>query len=182
MPFIALSKETGQRLDITTIEHPREWKFVECPFCGGDMFAVGGPNTQVVFHWRHRKDTDCPSAAESPEHKAAKLYIQQQLRSWYLSSDNYGNPDIVLEYPVGDRRADVAELWPSGVIIAHEIQLSSIPLREIQERSDDYRRQAAEVRWYFSRSASSRQIRKWCLTKGYSCKEISFDKSKRWRM
>lgn len=105
-------------------------------------------------------DTPKMHAGESKEHKEGKLWVRDQLEERGLEAE--------LEFPVGNRRADVVEMHPSGDMIAHEIQLSSISVPKIRERMEDYWSRGVEGRWYFGKGPS-RRVKEWCVFNEVPC-------------
>ena len=129
-----------------------------------------------IPHWAHKPNigASCGAAEESQFHIRAKLWLRDQLEKKY--EERRGNPEVKLEYPIGNRRADVAVLFPrSGVLQAHEVQLSRIEIHELEERCKDYERQAAEVFWYFGSKARRDPIHKWCYDHSIPYRLLHFD-------
>lgn len=155
MPFIAMNKESGQRVDITGYADPRGDLYaydLVCPVCSSPMVVVAGAIR--IAHFRHKNVEGCPftaySAGESEEHRAAKLF----LREWLVKESGFRVP-VELEYhlPEVGRIADLIQLFPNGWRVVHEVQLASITIETLQQRSDDYLAAGCDVIWYLGGKA-----------------------------
>lgn len=178
MPFIAKNKKTGERIDVTRYEHLRQAlmgiPFI-CQLCEADMFLKAGMIKTPHFAHKSACDTDYKTAPESPEHREAKKGLAEYLRNNYALF----NPQIELELPIPEikRVIDVAAIFPSGQIEAHEVQLSKISLESLNERTSDYTSRGIQVVWWFGKEADTTSNRVWaeqhfgsynCLQFGYS--------------
>lgn len=174
MPFTAIDTTTGQRIDITKIQYPRKvltaGKIV-CPVCGSPMFIRGGqPNLRTHFvHNKGREDCEYAiySRGETPEHLAAKLAIRDNLALWFSEYD-IATPEIEVTIPevkhAHHRIADVMFTFPSGWRVAHEVQLASITLESLQQRTEDYAEAGVDVFWWFGREAlRQRGVQEWSM-------------------
>lgn len=170
MPFIALQKDTKDRIDITTLDNPRlVLKSGECvcQLCGAPMTIIAG---QIrVAHFRHMAacPTEYASHPESPQHREAKKFLALHLRTAYAE---YTTADIEYEVPVPEvkRIADLMITFPMGWRIAHEVQLASITTEILQERTNDYLRAGVDVVWWLGNNANTPANRDWCRdTFGY---------------
>jgi competence CoiA-like predicted nuclease len=86
MPFIAIRKATGERIDITTIENPRAvLKSGEClcQLCCAPMILKAGLVRQHHFAHAGRCIDAYQSHPESPAHQDAKRYLATHLREWF---------------------------------------------------------------------------------------------------
>jgi competence CoiA-like predicted nuclease len=70
---------------------------------------------------------------------------------------------IHLEYhlPEVGRIADVAQLFPNGWIVVHEIQLAGITTLSLTERTQDYMTAGCDVIWYLGNNADTPANREW---------------------
>jgi competence protein CoiA len=170
MPFIALNSMTGERVDITQIARPRiDLRAAEmiCPVCEVGMIVKDG--TIKRAHFAHKPvGNDCPyaeySAGETPEHREAKMIIRDHVSEWFAE---YGMAEGQLEVYIPEvkharnRIADVLFTFPSGWRVAHEIQLASISVKELEERTDDYAFAGIDVFWWFGRDAYKQGAYRW---------------------
>jgi len=172
MPFIALDTQTNQRIDITTIEHPRlvlKKEHLVCQLCHKSMLIKAGMVRQA--HFAHIATTCTPEYEVHPEsqaHRDAKAFLAEHLR---ISFKEYTNAEIAYEVPIPEVRrvADLLALFPMGWRVAHEIQLASITTDELQQRTDDYEQAGIDVVWWLGKSANTETNRTWCeKTFGYA--------------
>jgi competence protein CoiA len=110
-----------------------------CPDCNEEVILKMGRET--VNHFAHANSIACKFAmGESELHRRCKLEIFRALQA---------APDVrnvELEWPIGMNRADVsAEI--GDVPVAIEVQLSSLSLETIQQRTIEYFREGAYVLW-----------------------------------
>lgn len=185
MPFIASLKSTGEEVNILRYLHPRN-EFpkgsVQCPFCHEDVFIRGGLDKLIRAHFAHYAnqcnatniDWRSGQQHESTEHRELKWLIYQDLL--LRMPEYFENPDIRIEHPIkfGEvfRIADVAVILQTGWTIAHEVQLSKIPLDELYQRTNDYEYAGIEVRWYLGRHARTDENIEWCLRRFGVCYTI----------
>ena len=169
MPFIAIDKATGERIDITQtpdIMLTYQPGTLACQLCGGSMFprseherkTPSGAVCSVRAYFRHASkecDTDYAAHPESVEHRLGKLYIAT---FWLPQFAWYKDAKIEYEVPIreaGIRRVvDVLATLPSGHRIAHEVQLAAITPRELKERTDDYAAAGIDVFWHLGGRAN----------------------------
>lgn len=160
MPLVAKHAVTGERIDITLYDDPRAQlnaADVVCPECDHPMILKAG--LIKIAHFAHKPGSDCKyGVGESRDHLMCKNHLIQLFRSeitdFFLS-------EVFPEYWIGKRRTDVAQVFSNGWIVAHEIQLASITVQELEERSLDYRAEGADVFWYLGKSANTPANRKW---------------------
>jgi Competence protein CoiA-like family len=105
--------------------------------------------------------------SESPEHLLGKEYLRNLIKN-HWEEEKITDLEIVVEYPVkitgkNKRRIiDVAVLFKSGFMEAHEVQLSSLTVEEINERSEDYRKSGIDSFWWFGeQNFQSQALRNW---------------------
>ena len=97
---------------------------------------------------------------ESAEHKAGKALVAKFLRKRLGQAAT-----IVCEYkvqipPDRYRIADVAAIYPSGLVELHEVQLAGITQSELADRTSDYEAAGCSVAWWIGKeAAASRKIR-----------------------
>jgi competence protein CoiA len=172
MPFVAEHRETRARIDVTRVKNPRleiDQEQCICPLCGAQFTLRVGLIRRA--HFAHR-NTECRTQyrfhPESAAHLEAKLFLLDHLREEF---PEYSEATIELEVKLEPiwRVADVLVTFPSGWRQAHEIQLSSITVEELRERTNDYTAMGIDVVWWLGRDADHEDQRKWCIeTFGYS--------------
>ncbi len=166
MPFVALNKETRERIDITTIRNPREvlksGEFV-CQLCETPMIIKAGMVIRAHFAHYATCKTEYRSHPESPEHRAAKIFLREKLPTAYAE---YKIAKLEYEVPIPEVRrvVDLLATFPSGHKVAHEVQLASITTEELEERTRDYEQAGIDVIWWLGRSANTPANRNWCLS------------------
>jgi competence protein CoiA len=171
MPFIAMLKSTGERIDITTIANPRAALTSGeclCQLCRTPMIVKAGLIRQHHFAHVGRCPSDFRSHPESPEHREAKRYLASHLREWYTE---YADAHIAYEVPIPEvkRIADILVIFPMGWRVAHEVQLAAITTEHLQERTNDYTLAGIDVVWWMGKSADTEANRAWCrCTFGYA--------------
>jgi competence CoiA-like predicted nuclease len=173
MPFIAKHKD-GYRVDITQIDNPRAELTsgdIFCQNCGEPFIVVAG--MIVSPHFRHYAECngEWESHPESPEHLRAKAFLRDNLA---VAFAEYTDAKLELEVPVPmewrarGRIADVMATFPNGWGIAHEVQLASITVEALQERTEDYNRAGIDVIWWLGNRADTAVNRHWALdNQGY---------------
>lgn len=174
MPFVA-RKLSGDRVDITQIEDPRaELKSGEvfCQNCDEPLIVVAG--MIVAHHFRHYSSCDgqWETHPESPEHLRAKAFLRDNLAAEF---EEYSSAKFELEVAVPmdwrarGRIADVMVTFPNGWGVAHEVQLASITVEQLQERTNDYNRAGIDVVWWLGNRADTDTNRDWCVrNQGYA--------------
>jgi len=111
----------------------------KCPDCGDEVILKTGRRT--VNHFAHANPLACLYAQnESDEHRRCKMEIFLALQK----EPHVRN--IALERPLGTNRPDVsAEI--NGVPVAIEVQISSLSLETITQRTIEYARKGIYVLW-----------------------------------
>lgn len=181
MPLIGKHAESGERINILTVPDPRNTfrrGEVLCPLCGEPFYIADGFIKKPYFS--HYTDGECSSRyhkkPESPEHRFFKAYLSSELAKHI---GEYSKAQPKLEYPVEEilRVADVMFEFSGGWLVAHEIQLSSITVEEIKERTDDYRKVGIDVYWWLGGSGNSKAIQDWCHREYSGCFILDYDKA-----
>lgn len=176
MPFIAKSKTTGDRVDITRFASPRlelNASDIICQLCGAPMIIRSGKIVRPHFAHKNECSSDYQSHPESPEHLLAKLIISEKIKAEWKE---YGDAKVEFEYPVPEvkRIIDIAMLFPMGWIVAHEIQLSSITTEQLENRTKDYRNAGIDVVWWLGKSADTPANRSWCVENFGVCFTLNY--------
>jgi competence CoiA-like predicted nuclease len=176
MPLVAKSVSTDKRIDITKCENPRlELKKGDliCPLCEQEMVIVQG--LKIIPHFRHKAlcTTHYKQHAESIEHLQVKKLIAEQLKE---VMSEYSRAQVEFEYPIPEiqRIIDVAFKFPNGWIVAHEVQLSAITTKELEQRTNDYLKAGIDVFWWLGKSADTETNREWCFDRFGECLQIDY--------
>jgi competence protein CoiA len=164
MPFVALHKETKKRIDITSINNPRQFlkagDFI-CQLCEKPMIVKAGEVLQAHFaHQASCPNTEYSSQPESPEHREAKKYLAEHLVEEFPM---YAGATIEYEVPIKEVRriADLLVTWPGGHRQAHEVQLSAITTGTLKKRTEDYEQAGIDVVWWLGKSAKTQTNINW---------------------
>lgn len=166
MPFIAKHKGTGERIDITEIENPRSVLHSGdclCPFCGEPFILKAG--MIITAHFAHKSacNSDWIAHPQSAEHNAGKLFLKENLPSLPEYKDARIEFEVGIVTPSGKKRvADVLVTLPMGWQIAHEVQLASITVEELEARTNDYNEAGIDVVWWLGKSAAKPANENWC--------------------
>jgi competence CoiA-like predicted nuclease len=163
MPFIALHKDTRERIDITTIENPRlvlQSGDCICQLCDTPMIIKAGQIIRAHFAHGSACPTEYESHPESQEHREAKIFLASHLREAFAE---YIDAKIEYEVPIPEvkRIADLLATFPMGWRVAHEIQLASITTETLEARTNDYLRAGVDVVWWLGKSANTPANREW---------------------
>jgi competence protein CoiA len=111
----------------------------KCPDCGDEVILKTGRRT--VNHFAHVNPLACRYAEnESEEHRRCKMEIYGALQR----HPNVNN--VALERPLGTNRPDVSA-YINGVPVAIEVQISSLSLETIMQRTIEYTRKGIYVLW-----------------------------------
>lgn len=164
MPFVALDKNTEQRIDITRIINPRHALMATdlvCQLCGEPMIVVAG--NFRIHHFRHKAEcgSEYEAHPESYEHLQTKYFISRNV-SQVMDEYSGVSFDLEVKIPEVRRVADILFTFPNGWRIAHEIQLASITRQILEKRTDDYLRAGIDTIWWIGKSADTHSNRLWC--------------------
>lgn len=163
--------DTDEIIDITKFENPRmdiDKNRLVCKFCNTPLSIKHGLVRAKHFFHKSPCTCDFERHPESAEHNLAKELIANHVIEFW---GEYAKVTLMYEYPLPEikRIADIGMLFPSGWLVVHEIQLSSITNELLNKRTDDYNSIGADVIWWLGKSADTRQNREWCIEKyGYS--------------
>lgn len=165
MAFVAIDKDTGERIDITRINNPKSvLKSGQClcQLCHQPLIVRDGEIVSAHFsHYSECGDSDWLKHPESPLHRAGKRYVASKIVEQWAE---YRTAQIEYEVRVPEVRriADVMAIFPNGWRVAHEVQLASITQAELEARSNDYARAGISVVWWLGQAANTRDNRLWC--------------------
>jgi len=173
MPFIAVDKESGERVNLIfdSVKKADLFKrsFV-CPVCGEplvpktDFFRQG---YYVRSHFAHKPSEKCLyaqySTGETEEHRVAKVWLLEYLQE-VIGKDFDVEFSIEHYVKAASRIADVAVLFPGGYLHAFEIQLASISVEELVERTQSYLDAGCEILWMLGNRADTMQNRRWLIS------------------
>jgi len=179
MGFVAKNKNTGKHINIFDYKNPRKELIrsdLECHLCGGELIIKAG--LERVKHFSHKPDSPCSCDydrhPESYEHLFFKKLLAEKLGSEF--QEYLGIPPR-LEYPIREvkRVADIVFEFPNGWLIAHEIQLSSITIEDLEDRTNDYRNAGVDVVWWLGKSANTRTNRQWVIENFGECCSLDWE-------
>lgn len=144
-------------------KHFRKDSLVRCHFFSLSTNGVIFPN-EYVFDKEYFQDLGDGMCRrnESPEHLEGKIFLQRWIQTDLFPIEKYPGVKVVLEHRIfieqkkRYRIIDVAALFPSGVMMAFECQLSPITVLELSERTEDYESEGIDCLWFFGdKSANS---------------------------
>ena len=101
-----------------------------CPVCREAVRLKQG--SRVIHHFAHQRGSACANAGETRQHLEMKSTLYQAMRGSGASCE------CDLEYPIGERRADVWLRTGAGRQIAIECQHSPIPAIEVAAKVAAY--------------------------------------------
>lgn len=165
MPFIALDKTTKERIDITKLDNPREHLRsgdVICQLCESPMIVKAGLIKRHHFAHYAECSSDYEQHPESEEHLRGKEIVAAQASEWFSELTN-AKPDYEVRIPEVMRVADVLFQFPNGWRVVCEVQLASITVGQLQQRTDDYLRAGIDVYWFFGKGAASESNLRWSI-------------------
>jgi competence CoiA-like predicted nuclease len=164
MSFVALRKDTRERVDITQYPSPKKEALKHfvliCQKCEGILYVKEGDVRAA--HFAHMPGVHCEAAEESQKHRNGKLYLRDHLKDIF---PEYAEARFDFEYhvPGVDRIIDLLVTLPDGRKIAHEVQLASITTKTLWERTDDYAQAGISTVWWLGGSAHTTTNVQWCL-------------------
>lgn len=181
MQLVAIHQETGERVDITQYEKPREifpFGSLRCQMedCGKLLMIKDG--AIMARHLAHEAVciTSYKSHPESEEHLAGKAFLAERLPVWF---SEFTSVKFQLEVPVKEvmRIADIMAIFPNGWRIAHEVQLSPITVKELDDRINDYQRAGIDSWWWFGKeNANSPALQNYCHSHGIRFRTLRFER------
>ena len=180
MTLSAIHKVTGSRIVIRPDQDLRadypEWDQLQCPVTNLPVFPVRAhtrADCSVRAHFRAQSapgqetwpaDVEFDNEygitrkgvrlfkGESWEHLEGKAFVANQLQPLVGPTVSVAF-EYMVSLPSGRRRiADVALIYPSGFVEVHEIQLASISVDEIEQRTDDYASAGIPAQWWIGKS------------------------------
>lgn len=179
MGFTARDRANGELLSILDYDNPRAQirkADIECHLCGGDLIIKHG--LKLIKHFSHKPNAPCKCDyarhPESYEHLFFKRLIAQELGNEF---SEYLGIKPVLEYPIHEvkRIADIAFEFPSGWVVAHEIQLAGITTELLEQRTNDYRNAGVDVIWWLGKTANTFTNREWVIRNFGECYVLDYE-------
>ncbi|MCW8891236.1 MAG: competence protein CoiA family protein [Sedimenticola sp.] len=173
MGLAAKNKITGEIIYIYECADPRsELKKdeLECHLCGGELIIKAGFTR--IKHFAHKPNSPCSCDydrhPESYEHLFFKRLLASEIGKEYRE---YLGAKPRLEYPIHEvkRIADIVFEFPNGWLVAHEVQLSSITIEDLENRTNDYRNAGIDIIWWLGKSADTRKNREWLFENYGEC-------------
>lgn len=167
MGFVAIKKSTGERVDLTQLKNPRSHDIKSgdciCQLCGERMIIRAGFVREA--HFAHYAQTECRTDYEyHPEsrlHLAGKRFVADKLREG-IAEYSGATIEFEVKVPEAHRVADIMVTFPMGWREAHEIQLASISIEKLQERTYAYLGEGIDVVWWLGKSAATESNQLWC--------------------
>lgn len=179
MGFTARNRNSGELISILDYENPRKEinkSDIECHLCKGDLIIKDG--LKRIKHFAHKPNSPCSCDyarhPESYEHLFFKRLVAENLGREF---SEYLGTKPVLEYPIHEVRriADIVFEFPSGWLVAHEIQLAGITTEQLAERTNDYRNAGIDVIWWLGHTANSPANREWVIKNFGECYILDYD-------
>lgn len=186
MTLTAIHKVTGTRIiaehDGDIRKDYDEWDQLVCPVSGLPVFPrrghLRGEKSRVRQHFvvkapaaegtwpeevvfdpefgTESRDGIRRVGGESWEHMESKALAAELLRKEVGPTAEIIFEKRIQIRPDKYRIADVAVVYPSGMLEAHEIQLAAITKSEIQERTDDYAEAGCAAQWWLGKNTADR--------------------------
>lgn len=177
MSLIGISRTTGERINILDYKYPKKSLKkgdVLCQVCYCELIIKHG-NINIQ-HFAHKSScsSDYKRHTESLEHIIGKELISKYVKSEW---EEYSNCEIHIELPIASakRIIDVAMVFKTGWIVAHEIQLSSITTAELDLRTKNYLDEGIDVIWWLGKNANTKTNREWAIKKTGACYTLDYE-------
>lgn len=179
MGLVAKNKRTGELVYIYEYENPRKELVkddLECHLCGGEIIIKAG--LVRIKHFSHKPNSPCgcdyERQPESYEHLFFKRLLSTEIGNEF---SEYLGVKPRLEYPIHEVRriADIVFEFPSGWLVAHEIQLSHITIEDLEKRTNDYRNAGVDIIWWLGNRADTELNRKWLFDNFGECYSLDWD-------
>ena len=168
MPFIAIHKETGKRVDITDIKQPKlKIKSGDClcQLCSEPLILKSGFIRATHFCHYKNCDSDYISHPESKEHLEGKRYLYDMLCKIYKPYFDTSLIELEKKVPEAGRVADIMVTFPMGWRVAYELQISPITTKSLEERTNSYGKNGIDTIWIFGGKADTETNRDWSITR-----------------
>ena len=179
MPFIALHKDTKERIDITEIEDPRgvlkSGDYI-CQLCEEPLILKAGLIISPHFAHYAKCTSDYATHPESEAHRQGKKALAHYLKDYFSKYVDL-QVNFEVKIPEAKRVADLLITFPMGWRIAHEVQLANITIEELQQRTDDYARAGIDTIWWLGKSADTPANRNWCIERFGICYRLNFQEA-----
>lgn len=185
MTLTAIHKVTGTRVIAEAAGDIRkdydEWDQLVCPLSGLPVFPrrghVRGEKSRVRQHFvvkapatdetwptdvawdpelGHERKGVRRVGGESWEHMESKALVAELMRKEIGSHAQIEFEHRVQIRPGKYRIADVAVIYPSGLVEVQEVQLAGITKTEMEERTDDYTEAGCPCQWWLGKSTADR--------------------------
>lgn len=156
-----------------------------CPHCYrrfGELMSVTFVNTTTkVKHFRHVKgDSSRPCqhvSRESEQHMTTKKWIGQYYKRQPNVMDAIVDKVRIKSEQGRERQPDVLVIYKTGAREGHEVQISPIPVLQIQSRTEDMKSGGAFPVWYLSKAACTKEVRYWLWNNKIRAFLLDFDYS-----
>lgn len=179
MPLTARVKDTGERISSLDFKtgHEIRLKYKKgdliSPYPDCDTIVTPRDRDGFVLHFVHATapETSFNHHPESPEHQRGKRLIAEVFAK---ELEPLSDIKILFEYPIGNRIADVAVVYPTGWVLVGECQLAAITTDELQQRTDDYAANGCDVIWWLGGKADTITNREWTNSLFGECRIINY--------
>lgn len=157
--------DTGEEVDITKFDNPRlniDKDRLCCKLCNGKVSLKHGMLRAKHFFHIRTCTSNLDRHPESPQHNLGKEIIGKHLKDYW---SEYAEAEIKFEFivPEINRIIDVAMVFPSGWVVAHELQLAGITTEHLEKRTNDYRELGIDTFWWLGKSADTKANREWAI-------------------
>ena len=181
MPFKAFDVDAEKIINSLTFSSKLELiataQNIVCPYCQCKMHCRQRGNS--ALHFVHNSvSKNCVSGGEGWRHHECKRLIYSELESQIEilpeSMKKLFSADLEYRLKEVGRIIDVVLLYNNIPVEAHEIQLSAISVRELEDRTKDYRSQGIAAYWYFGRKADTPEVQQWSKSKFGEVRRFNF--------
>jgi competence CoiA-like predicted nuclease len=161
------TEDPWEIVDITSLPTPKidlAAFDLRCPECKVAMHVRGG--FFRITHFAHLPQNPKPDCSirrtETVRHLMGKAVIARRLLTFPTYSGAVVREEVWFESV--RRRADLVAQFSEGSFDIHEVQLAGITIKDLEERTNDYRDAgASEVIWWFAANADKPENRAWAL-------------------
>lgn len=166
MPLIGKRGDTGERIDLTQLEDPRQVLTSEayaCPLCEQPLVVKGKSLSALYFAHERPCSSGLLTHPETARHNQGKRFIRQRVRGGF---GQYRQAEIAFEVPVPELRSvvDVLVTFPSGWRVAHTCQLAPATIEELAQRTAACLEAGMDVIWWLGEAARTPRTMRWCRT------------------
>ena len=150
--------------------------------CGKALYPRGGRTKSVRMHFAHisKKDGEICDVEKKYANMSRRDLTMHSVGVEFVRNyllDKISPDEVIdIEFPIGNRRADVVILdRHQRPIEVHEIQLTKQSISELDTRSNDYVRNGCLVTWWFGDNCATPDIEQWAIESQGEFLRIFFD-------